>query len=120
MATLRPAMSAGSASCSSQICPAMGLSNLSGDGAQAGSLPVQLGESNSAGTLQLDDAERPHEIFEVVHLVGAAGQHHGELVVADIDDGALEDLHHLDDLPARGAVGLDGDETELAIDRILR
>src|SRR4051794_23337050 len=112
-------MSAGSASCSYQICAAMGLSNLSGDGAQAGSLPVQLGESNSAGALKLDDAERPHEIFEVVDLVGPAGQHHGQLVVADVDDGALEDLHHLDDLAARGAVGLDRDEAELALDRIL-
>src|SRR3954454_2446507 len=106
MATLRPAISAGSASCSYQICAAMGLSNLSSDGAQAGSLPVQLGKSNSAGALQLDDAERPHEIFEVVDLGGATSQHHGELVVADIDDGALEYLHHLDDLPARGTVGL--------------
>src|SRR3954453_18842954 len=109
-------MSAGSASCSYQICAAMGLSNLSGDGAQAGSLPVQLGESNSTGALQLDDAERPHEIFEVIDLVGAAGQHHRELVVADIDDGALEDLHHLDDLAARRAVGLHRDEAELPID----
>src|SRR5437762_11716383 len=101
MATLRPAMRAGSASCSYQIRAAMGLSNLSGDGAQAGSLPVQLGERNSAGPLQLHDPEGPREVLEVVDLGRTTGQHDGELVVADVDDGALEDLHHLDNLAAR-------------------
>ena len=49
-----------------------------------------------------------------------AVERHREALVADVEDTALEHVDELDDLASHGRRRLDGDEQQLALDRVVR
>ena len=79
---------------------------------------LELGQGHPAGALQLDDAEGAQQLLDVVEPVGRAVEADRQLVVADVDDAALEQVHQLDDGAAGRHVGPQGHEHELALDRV--
>src|SRR5690606_8087045 len=60
------------------------------------------------------------ELLEVVHLEGTALEGHGDGGVAHVEDLRLEDLHQLEDAGPHLALGLHGDEQQLALDGVAR
>ena len=67
-----------------------------------GGCPLELGQRDAAGALQLHDAIGSQEIFEVVELGRRALEATVSWSPADGQDPAAEHLHQLDDL-ARGS-----------------
>ncbi len=87
--------------------------------AQAGSrASVELGQRHPAGALQFGDAIGAQEVFEVVELLGVAGEHHGEVGGADVDDLALEHADQFDDRAPLSARCLTVAMQQLAFDGV--
>ena len=77
--------------------------------------PVKHRQRHPAGPLHLDDAVAADEVLEVVQLPRRALQRHGEPVVADVDDLALEHPDQLDDLAAGLGGGLERGQEQFAL-----
>src|SRR5258705_9658894 len=108
-ATLRPAMRLPSASFSYRTVAIVNSSCLVGtDGTQSCRRALQLREGDATGALELDDAVGTEQLLEVVDLRRMAIERERELIVPDAEDASLEDLHELDDLPARVGQRLHG------------
>src|SRR3984957_9687153 len=80
----------------------------------------QLRQGDAPGPLELDDPVAAEQPLKVVDLVGAAGQHDGQLIGPDVDHLAAEDADELDDLGALLGSGRHGGEQELSLDRLAR
>src|SRR5215211_4801879 len=77
------------------------------------------GQGDPPGAGELADAVGVEQLKHGLDLGGAAGGLDGEGVGADVDDLGPEHLGQLDDLVADGRVGLDLDQDQLALHRLV-
>ena len=91
-----------------------------GRGADRSGLAAAARDRDLAGARHLDQAEGAHHALERLDLLPRAGDLDDHRALRDVDDLAAEDLDDLHDLAARGAVGGDLEQRELARDRLGR
>ena len=77
-------------------------------------------QADPAGTGELAHAVRAHELLEGVELLGTPDDLERDRLAADVGDAGAEDLAERDQLGALVGRGADGDQRQLALDRLLR
>src|SRR5262249_54998990 len=77
-------------------------------------------ESDASGASELAHAVRANELLERVELLGPADDLVGQGIAADVRDACVEDFAERDQLWALVRRRVDGDQRELALDRLLR
>ena len=77
-------------------------------------------QADPAGARELADAVRADELLERVELLGPPDDLERERVAADVGDAGAEDLAERDQLGALVGRRADGDQRELALDRLVR